>query len=515
MTGKLRSTTDSLSERENFDFTRRGGNGGTDPDPFPANGGTQRNQADAIAKLRLLWNRRAFLGKSTLYGLLLFLAIALVIPVRYESVAKLMPPDSSSGGLGMMLSALTGGGSSSGSSGGGGGALASVGSDLLGLKTTGDLFAGVLQSRTVEDDLIQKFDLRKVYGTGTFGAARKRLSSLTEINIDKKTGIIELGVVDHDRNRAAAMAQEYIAQLNHVLVDLNTGSAHRERVFLEGRLSQVNQDLETSEKAFSQFSSKEGALDIKEQGKAMLEAAGQLEGELIGAETTLQGLEQIYTPTNVRVRSTQARIDELKRQILKMGGKPEGSSLSRATADNGQGSADGSPATADSSQGAPSSSATTETQNLDALYPSIRKLPLLGVSYADLLRRTKVEEAIFETLTREYELAKVQEAKELPSVKVLDAPDVPEKKSFPPRSLLTLLGALLGLSTAIAWTFGTRGWDTRDASDPAKALALEVFTTVRGSLQGMLHNGTRNGQADRTVVPSEETRPGVGREGRG
>jgi uncharacterized protein involved in exopolysaccharide biosynthesis len=213
----------------------------------------------------------------------------------------------------------------------------------------------------------------------------------------------------------------------------------------------------------------------------------------------MQGLEQIYTPNNVRVRATEARIEELKRQILKMGGKPEGASPTATAADNGS--------------RAPSSAA-TEAQNLDFLYPSIRQLPLLGVSYADLLRRSKIEEAIFETLTREYELAKVEEAKEIPSVKVLDAPDVPEKKSFPPRSLLTLLGALLGLGTAIAWTFGTQRWHARDAGDPAKALALEVFTTVRGSVQGILHYGTRNGHSDRTVVPPEEPRPSAGREGR-
>jgi capsule polysaccharide export protein KpsE/RkpR len=497
MTGKSRSTADS--EREQFDFARRG-NGGNGP--FSESGGGQHQRTDTIAKLQLLWSRRAFLGRFTLYGLLLFLVLALLIPVRFESVARLMPPDQSGAGLGMMLSALTGG-SSGGSSGGGGGALTSIGSDLLGLKTTGDLFAGVLRSRTVENDLVAKFDLRKEYGASTLESTRRQLSSRTDIDIDKKTGIIELRVVDHDRHRAAAMAQEYIEQLNHVLVDLNTGSAHRERVFLEDRLAQVSQDLETSEKAFSQFSSREGALDIKEQGKAMLEAAAELDGQLIGAETTMQGLEQVYTPNNVRVRATQARIDELKRQILKMGGKPEGASPSASAAD--------------ARQGAPAagSGAATDAQNLDSLYPSIRKLPLLGVNYADLLRRTKVEEAIFEALTREYELAKVQEAKEIPSVKVLDAPDVPEKKSFPPRSLLTLLGALLGLGAGIAWTFGTQRWDARDAGDPAKALALEVFTTVRGSVKAMLHNGTRNGHSDRTVVPPEEPRPGADREDRG
>jgi hypothetical protein len=80
--------------------------------------------------------------------------------------------------------------------------------------------------------------------------------------------------------------------------------------------------------------------------------------------------------------------------------------------------------------------------------------------------------------------------------------------------LLTLLGALLGLGTAIAWTFGTQRWDSRDADDPAKTLAIEVFTTVRGSVRGMLHNGTRNGHSERTVVPPDEPRPGAGREDR-
>lgn len=511
MTGKSRSTTDSMSEREQFDFTRRSNDAGNGAnEPYSDNGGGPHKRTETIAKLRLLWERRAFLGKGTLYGLLLFLALAWLIPVQFESVARLMPPDSTGSGLGMMLSALSGGGSSGGTTGGGGGgALASIGSDLLGLKTTGDLFAGVLQSRTVENDLIAKFNLQHVYGKSTMVSTRKKLASRTDISIDKKTGIIELRVTDHDRNRAAAMGREYIDQLNHVLVDLNTGSAHRERVFLEGRLTQVNSDLETAEKEFSQFSSNEAALDIKEQGRAMLEAAAQLEGQLIAAETTMQGLEQIYTANNVRVRATQARIDELKRQILKMGGKPAPPSRGANAPDDAQA------APAAGVAGASGAAAPTETQNLDALYPSMRKLPLLGVDYADLLRRTKVEEAIFEALTREYELAKVQEAKEIPSAKVLDPPDVPEKKSFPPRSVLTLLGALLGLGAAIAWTFGTQRWDARDSGDPAKALAIEMFTTVRGSVRGMLHNGTRNGHSDRTIVPPDEPRPGAGREGRG
>jgi uncharacterized protein involved in exopolysaccharide biosynthesis len=83
------------------------------------------------------------------------------------------------------------------------------------------------------------------------------------------------------------------------------------------------------------------------------------------------------------------------------------------------------------------------------MYPSIRKLPLLGVMYADLYRRTMIQAAVLEALTKEYEMAKVQEAKEIPTVKVLDAADIPDKKSFPPRAVIIALGTFLGLVLAV------------------------------------------------------------------
>ena len=126
----------------------------------------------------------------------------------------------------------------------------------------------------------------------------------------------------------------------------------------------------------------------------MIEAAANLEGELIASRTQLESLKQIYADNNVHVRATQARVEELQRQVDKQLG-----STSELPAD---GQAD------------------------HLVYPSIRALPLLGVSYADLYRNSRVQEAIFETLTKQYELARVEEAKETPTIKVLDAPDVPD-----------------------------------------------------------------------------------------
>jgi uncharacterized protein involved in exopolysaccharide biosynthesis len=358
-----------------------------------------------------------------------------------------MPPDPPTGRGLAMLSSIVG---KMGTN------LASLGGDLLGMNTSADLFAGVLRSRIVQDDLIAKFDLRRLYGERRWVDTRKELARRTDISIDRKSGILTIEVIDHDPQRASALAQEYVAELNNVVTQLNTSSAHRERVFLEARLGQVKTELEAAEKDFSQFSSKSGAIDIKEQGKAMVEATAILEGQLIAAETEWQGLREIYTDQNVRVRTTEARIAELRRQLMKMGGKeePNGAALS-----------------------------TTTSSEEGEIYPSIRKLPLLGVPYADLYRQMKVEETVFESLTQQYEIAKVQEAKEFPSVKVLDPAEIPEKKVFPPRTLLVLIGTLTALAIGIAWLSFTDKWKNIDPQDPGKQLVLNMVQSVKPPLE--------------------------------
>jgi len=225
-------------------------------------------------------------------------------------------------------------------------------------------------------------------------------------------------------------------------------------VFLESRLKEVEQDLENAEKDFGQFASKNAALDVKEQGRAMIGAAGTLEGELIAAETELEGLRQIYTSNNVRVRSLQARVDEYKRQLQKLGRPP--------------------------SEVGAEGSVNNDGENSD-LYPSIRKLPILGVTWADLYRRTKVEEAVFETLTKQFEMARVEEAREVPNVKVLDAANVPERKSFPPRLIIIVFGTSLVVGMSAFWILTSERWKQLDPSDPGKILGAEVMHSFRTS----------------------------------
>ena len=405
-----------------------------------------RSQQTWLSYLQLFWANRSLLWRTAILAVIASTAIAFLVPVRYESTTRLMPPDGQSGGLGL-LAAMTERSNL--------GALGGLAGGLLGGKSTGALFVGMLSGDTVQDDLINKFQLYKVYHVSKIEDARKQLGLHTDIIEDRKSGIISIGVADHDPRRAAAMAEEYVTELDRLAAQVSTSSARRERIFLEGRLEKVKADLDAAAKDFSIFASKNTAIDIPAQGKAMVEAAATLQGELIAAQAQLAGLRRIYSDSNVRVQSTEARVNELQKKLNEIGGTGTQSELN---SDN-------------------------------SLYPSIRKLPLLGVTYADLYRQTKIQETVYELLTQQYELAKVQEAKEIPTVKVLDEALVPTKKSFPPRTGIVLVGTLLGVSLAMAWLVGKTQWDTVEASDPRKAFATEVFTTVRASISRFSRNG--------------------------
>lgn len=412
--------------------------------------GTDLKHAVSV-RLNSLWKQRRLIQRATLAGLLVGTLLAFTLPRRYESTTQLMPPDNqSSSGVAMLaaLSAKTGGG------------LAPLAGDLLGIKSSGALFIGILRSRTVQDRLIDRFDLRRVYGTRYEQDARIELSENTSISEDRKSGIISISVTDRDPKRATAIARAYVEELNQLVAELSTSSAHRERVFLEERLTGVKRDLDQASQDFSQFASKNKTMDLKEEARAMLQGAATLEGELIAAESELKGLQATYTDNNVRVRSVQARIAELRHQLEKLGG----------------------PA---------SEKAGLSADSEDSTHPSLRNLPLLGVTYADLYRRMQIQEAVFESLTQQYELAKVQEAKETPSVKVLDPATVPEHKSFPPRLLIMFLCTILAWVAASVLVLGRERWAELDPHEPGKLLAQEVFQTLNAKMPWATPNGSR------------------------
>jgi capsule polysaccharide export protein KpsE/RkpR len=402
-------------------------------------------QQSLVPYLQAFWANRRLLLRTGVFAILASAFIAVLIPARYQSVTRLMPPDGHSGsGLGL-LAAMAG------RTGTGGFAV-----DLLGAKSFGALFVGILNCDTVQDRLIDEFQLKQVYHASKIEDARQALAEHTEASEDRKSGIISIAVTDHDPRRAAAMARAYVAELDRLVAQVSTSSARRERIFLEGHLQKVKADLDTAARNFSDFASQNTAIDIPAQGRAMVEAAARLQGQLIAAQAELSGLQQIYTGDQVRVRAAGARVKELQKKLSEIGG----------------------------------AGTQRELRSDMSLYPSIRKLPLLGVTYADLYRQTKIQETVYEVLTQQYESAKVQEAREIPAVEVLDAAMVPTKKSFPHRTVIVVVGTLLGIALAMTWIVGKTRWNALDANDPGKALATEVFTTVQARVPRFSRNGT-------------------------
>jgi capsule polysaccharide export protein KpsE/RkpR len=383
-----------------------------------------------------LWLQRNRIARWVAVGFLLSVFIGWRYP-KFDSTVQIMPPDGgSSNGLAALIPALT---KSPG--------LAGLAADFTGAKTTGAVFSKVLESRSVRDDLIKRFDLQTHYGTKFWDDTRLKLGSRTDIVEDKKSGIIAITVHDRDPKLAMDLANAYVDELSIVTARASTSAAKQERTFIEQRLTEETKNLQDAEHQFGQFASTNMALDVPEQMKATVEAAGRLEGELIAARAQVEALKQTYTDENIRVKSAQAHLNELERELRRI--------------NSGQ--------------------QTPGTQDSSNPYPSVKSLPLLGVQWTDLYRNTKVRETVVELLTQQYEMARIQEAKEATTVKILDSASTPEHKR-PSWLLLTLGGTVLFTILACFGYLMKDWWERWDQDDPRRMLIAQVLESGPGRI---------------------------------
>lgn len=390
----------------------------------------------------LLRHRWYILGRTLIFALI-FTILAIVIPRKYESVAQLMPPDESSslGTVNSSAERVAG--------------LAGLPPDLLGGgDTQGALFSKILTSQSAEDTIIGRFDLRKSYGVRYVQDARRVLERNTKISLDRKSGVLTISVRDKDRGRAQTICQAYVDELNQLSNQLSTSSARREREFLEERLKVIKKELDASAASLGRFSSKNNTLDISQEGKAMVEAVAALEAQLVSAEAELDGLKESYGEKNVRVTAAEARVAELRRNLQMQAGRDSSPSVDTSLP-----------------------------------YPSIRDLPLIGVTYSDLLQQTEINASIYETLTKEYEMAKVQEAKDIPTVRLLDPPSFPEEP-VPGRRLFVIFGGVLGLVLSAIWVY----WKEVHPEALRTGLAAQTYDALRNDITAVVSLVGRRGK---------------------
>jgi capsule polysaccharide export protein KpsE/RkpR len=387
--------------------------------------------------LRTCWLKRRMIFGIVAVGILASLLYALVLPNMYVSTTTLMPPDNTSPYSSIM--GLLSPGS----------AAAQLGGEALGLNTPSDLFIGILKSRNVQDGLINGLDLAHHYRSRDVEEARKSLEGATKIDEDRSSGVIMISVTDTNPVTASRIAGGYVEELNRVVTDNATSAARRERIFLEERVKEVKQNLDDSAKQLSQFSTKSGAIDISSQTRSMVEEGLRLQAELIDGRSQLAALRQTYSEDNSRVRALEAHNTELQKELDKMGGLTQGSGAN--------------------------------TGANESPYITADELPALGVTYFDLERKVRVDEALWETLTKQYEAAKVEEAEEIPTVEVLDRANVPLRKSSPSRRLIVELGAILSFAFACALVFTGMIWEGMDPEGETKRLVTDAATVVMDS----------------------------------
>jgi capsule polysaccharide export protein KpsE/RkpR len=400
---------------------------------------TGGEKANWVENASLFWNFRGLFLRVTGIVFALSILVALLLPKEYVSRARIMPPEQG-GNTAAMLAALVGKGSAGG--------LAGLAGSLLGTKNNGALFVALLHSGTVSGHLIDRFDLQQVYRKRYREDTAKRLAHLTKITEDTKSGVITVAVTDETRERARDLAQGYLDELNNLVAKVNTSSAHREREFIEQRLNTVQAELQRAQLELSDFSSKNTTIDVKEQTRATVDAGAKLEGQLIAGKTELDSLRQIYGDQNVRVRAAEARNAILQRELQRANGQsstgPDGSDIDPSHP-----------------------------------YPALRQLPQLGVRWANLYRNVRIHETVFDLLSEEYETARIEEVKSIPTVSVIDVPGMPEKKSGPHRTLIVLISTLLSAVLTAAFLLARRSWLEMDGGDARRVLATNIATTIR------------------------------------
>ena len=346
----------------------------------------------------------------------LSIIISLLLPKKYTATARILPPQGSKSSFSGLLSQA------------GGGALGGLAGGLFGANTPADLYVGILNSRTVADGLIEKFDLKKLYDAEYKESLYNMLSEKTNIGISKTDQIISVSVEEKDPKLAADIANAYIEFLDQVNRKVNISEGHQKRVFLENRLEKVTRDLARAETDLKNFQEKYKLISIEEQARATLEGAAKLKAEIIATQTNLEVLKQFGTERQNEAVMLKSKIEELKRQLAKMETGDKDQSGKKRNAANGQ--------------------------NKDLFIP-FDELPQLGLELAGLMREAKIQESVFELMTTQYELAKIEEAKDVNTIQVLDYAVPPDIKSSPKRSRIVILSTFLAFFLAIFAAFIT------------------------------------------------------------
>jgi len=333
------------------------------------------------------------------------------------------------------------------------GPFTSLANTLIDADPPSKLYIGILESRTVADGLIEKFDLKERYKTKTMAATYSGLKSVSQFNHDRKNQIVSISVEDKDPKLAAQMANYYVEMLDTVNRNVNVTEGQRKRIFIEERLIKVENDLKAAEDALMEFQEKYKLVSIDQQAKIAIEGAARLKSEIILAETELEVLKKFGTERQNEAIILMAKIEELEKQLSRI---EKGGRLTLPVGKNGE-------------------SADDEGSNF---YIPFDEIPTLGLQLARLMREAKIQEKVFELMITHFEMAKLEEAKNVNTIQILDEAVPPDQRSEPKRGRIVLLSLIAAFFLSVLFAFFLELVNRIKTQDPERYEQIKHYLTL-------------------------------------
>ena len=403
-----------------------------DPLPWAREGEAAADEPRAGLLDVLTWigeGKKLIIGATIAAGLL-SIGYSLLLTDEFTARATLLPPGSQQSGSSGALAAL--------------GALGGLG-NLGGLvsKSPDELYVALLQSDTVQRVLADRFDLRTRWGGPTYEHLRRLFPLRVRVKADKKSGVISVEVDDQDPKFAADLANAYTSEVTKLLGRLAVSEAQQRRVFFEQQLKETKDNLVKAEQGMRQVQEKSGVIALDKQAEALLGGAAVLRAQIVEREVQLKVLRTAATEQNPDVQRLNSELRALRAELARM----------------------------ESSQAGTPGSATDMP---------VGKLPEAGLEYIRARRELKLQEALLESMLRQYEIAKLDEAKEGPVLQAVDVALPPDRKSKPHRSIIVIACTVLGLLGSTAWVVFRRYSAVSRAQDPAQAAAWDSLARAWG-----------------------------------
>jgi uncharacterized protein involved in exopolysaccharide biosynthesis len=368
--------------------------------------------------------RRWLILKVILVVVLVAVLVSLLLPFRYTAQTSILPPQESSIGMGMMSQL------------GGLGSVASLATGGLGLKSPNDLQVAMLKSRTVEDALIDRFHLMERYHVKRMSEAQKVLESNVDIDSGSKDGLIRISFTDRDPKFAEELANGYVEEFKKFSATLAVTEASRRRLFFEQQLGQAKDNLANAEEELKKTEQKKGLIQIDSQARSIIESVAQLRAQIAAKQVQIVGMRTFATGENPDMQIAEQELAGLQAQEERLGATSDALTIPKGNMQESE------------------------------------------LEYVRKMRDVKYYETIFDLLARQYEAAKVDEARQGALVQVVDRAVVPDHRSSPKRTLIVLGAMIFGMILGVGWAFAAEGY-ARLSRNPVERARLD---TLKGLL---------------------------------